>query len=302
MDDDDEAGRTTARLHAAAANVSIPRTLLAAFHEAPPEPTAGQIWRAAWDEVVEVVAIRYVDGTDVSVVPISFETDYADTQAHVLPAIATSLEVAVAAWAGMERHLPVRVLHRCLGAVSGDMTASWPQSVPGARQGRRIVTSIDPRTQHQAELEDHLDSLSEADWAPAGTGVLAQWLREANIGVEELSKTANCSTAQALALRRGQAVVTEREAETLAFLLGRSVAEIIAANPPVPEPLRARLDRPAWRAFVQRLARLRDLPERLAWQAAAYGTLRMAGRETAGDDGAIWDQRLERYFQVTLES
>jgi hypothetical protein len=281
--------------------VKIPSTMLASFHEAPPEPTAGQIWRAAWDEVVELVTITNVAGTEMTVVPITFEARYADSQAYVLPAEATSLGVSVAAWAGMERLLPVRVLHRCLGAVSGEMTPSWPQSVPGSRQGRRIVTPVDPRAEHRAEIEDHLDLLAEADWAPAGSGALAQWLEAASIGVATLGEATGCSPAQGLALRRGQAVVTETEAEALAPLLGRSVADILAANPPVPKPLRARLDRPAWRAFVQRLAALRDLPERLAWQAAAYGTLRMAGRVTAADDEAIWDKRLERYFQATLD-
>ena len=299
---DDDAGRAAARLRAAAENVKMPETVLASFHEAPPEPTPGQIWRAAWDEIVEVVVLRDVGDTDAAVVPVSFDTGFADSRAHVLPRDATTLGVAVAAWAEMERRLPVRVLHRCIGAVAGDMASTWPQSVPGARQGRRIVTPVDPRAEHLAELEDHLDALSEADWAPAGTGLLAQWLRDSQVSIEELSRAAECSTAQALALRRGHAVATEREAEGLAPLLGRSVAEVLAANPPVPRPLRARLDQPVWRALVRRLAQLRDLPEKLAWQAAAYGTLRMAGRETAGDNEDIWDQRLERFFQATLES
>jgi hypothetical protein len=299
---DYDAARAAARLRAAAANVKIPKTMLASFHEAPPDPVAGQVWRAAWDDVVEVVAIRAADGSDVDVIPMSFETGYADSDAHVVPAEATSLGVALAAWTGLERRLPTRVLHRCLGMVSGDMEPSWPESLPGVARGRRIVTPIDPRAEHRAELEDHLDSLSEADWAPAGTGLLAHWLRDAKFSIEELAKATNCAPPHLLALRRGLAPATEEEAECLAPMLGRPVADILAANPPVPEALRARLDRPAWRACVQRLARLRNLPERLAWQGTAYGAMRLAPRETAGDEADVWDKRLERYFQATLES
>lgn len=297
----DDADRAAARLRVAAAGVKIPNSMLAAFNAAPPEPTVGQIWRAAWDGVVEVVAIRDVDGSDVDVIPISFETGYADSHAHVVPAEATTLGIAVAAWTGLERRLPTRVLHRCLGTVSGDMAPSWPESLSGVTRGRRIVTPIDPRAEFQAQLEDQLERLNEADWAPAGTGAVSQWLRDAKISVGELSELADCSPQRALALWRGQAAVTDKEAEGLTELLGRPVAEILAANPPVPKALRARLDRPAWRAFVQRLARLRDLPENLAWQATAYGAMRLAGRETAPADEDIWDQRLERYFQATLD-
>lgn len=64
------------RLRAAAAQMHVPDAVRTAAAAAPGDPRPGQIWRAVWDGVVEVVAIAAVDDTTVHALPVSLETRF----------------------------------------------------------------------------------------------------------------------------------------------------------------------------------------------------------------------------------
>ncbi|HVW80737.1 MAG TPA: hypothetical protein VHB69_07350 [Mycobacteriales bacterium] len=285
-------GDAADRLRRALAPSVLPARVQQAAQTAPPDPQPGQLWRARWEETSELVAVLRVTTDAVEAAPVTLDVEYADNDAAVVPAGESPLGVDTVTWIGLRRVLPMTVLDRFLG--------EWPVKSLMAGTGSVIVNPADPRAEYRAYLEDELDLLAAARWAPTGAGTLAEELRAAGIDPQRLVALLDLAPQEALALLRGRLPVTAEQAETLAPALNRTVEQILAANPAPPAEIVSLLDRPRRRPQVQALARRRGMSEVTARQTAAFGVWRLAARQVGDRTEPAWDARLERYFHVTL--
>jgi len=289
----------------AALKVAVaPPSVSSSFDAPPPTPAPGQIWRANWASVVELVLIRNVVGSNVSLVPASLDTDYADEATLVLSEDETSLSVSVAIWTGLERTLPMRILDRFVGRVFSDVTDShWVFRAIEAERGvlgRLAGNPSDPLCEFRAIIEDSLDELAETALIPEGDNRLGSLIASSTLDMDALSRLLSIPIQQAFNLRRGQSPATGDQAELLAEHLGISVNEVLEANPSLPEGLITCLSDPHRRNQVYQLSILRQIPEPEAWSAAGYGTYALAARQTGEVEEPAWNERLDAYFNGIL--
>lgn len=294
-----------ARLLRAANAVRIPDEVRVALAAEPGDPASGQLWRVRWDEIVEFVLLLEVGEDDVSAAPVSLDDRYADADAVILAPTQTSLAMRLVVWAGLARQLPMCVLDRRLGATHLDVAHSdWADHAGsvGATQGREPVSPLDRVNHIRAGIADAVATLGTAAWAPSGTGELDKLLAAASLGPQRLVDILGVTPQTALALRRGQAAATPEQAEGLAPVLHIPARQILEANPAPPQSLVRRMSRPRRRAQVSRLASRRGIDERNAWLSATYSVGALAARQTGSQAEPAWDQRIDQFFQITLES
>ncbi|MFJ5668485.1 hypothetical protein ACIQAR_22615 [Micromonospora chalcea] len=297
-----ESGART-RLLEALSQERVPDRVLELFKERAGTPCVGQFWRVRWGDVTELVLLLQVDAGEVGVAPASLEDEYADAKTVVLPPALTSLNSPVAVWAGISRTVPVCVLDHQVGEAMFEPAKDWVVSATsqGAARGRPVVSAVDPLAEFRSRLVDAMTTLTEATWAPAGTGRLTQLITAAGITMSELVERLGVAPQRALAIRRGQAAATETEAQALAAVLQMGVADILNANPTLPSELVRELSQPRCRQDVSRLAKRWGRDECEVWQAAAFGVYELAARQTGGAMQPAWAERINRYFAIMLE-
>jgi plasmid maintenance system antidote protein VapI len=261
----------------------VPDEVRAAFEAEPGDPTPGQLWRARWDDVVELVLLLAVGDADVAAAPISLDDRYADEDTVILQRMQTSLATTVAVWTGLARRLPMCVLDRLLGMVDVDVTDNaWIDSAvsAGATRGRAAVGPLDAVNHVRARIGDSIGSLAEATWAPSGTGALGKLLASTSVNPQQLVDLLDVKPQTALAMCRGQRAATPEQAEKLAPVLKMPDQAVLEANPAPPRGLVQRMSRPRRRAQVNQLATRRGVEERSAWLSATYAVYALAARQT----------------------
>jgi plasmid maintenance system antidote protein VapI len=291
------------RLRRAVRDVQVPEATRAMFEAEPGDPLPCQLWRVRWRDFVELVLLVDV-GEDVEATPVSLDDECADETSVVLRAEQASLGTRLAVWAGLARRLPMCVLDRQFGTAAVDVRRpGWVDAAvaAGAERGRAPSSPLDPLVMVRARLVDTMESLSDATWAPSGSGKLADLLASRVLTPQRLVELLDITPQRAMALRRGQSPVTASEAGVLADALSISEQAVLDANPPPPAGLVERMSRPRRRAQVCRLAANRGVNEHHAWVAATYAVYAQAARQTGPGAEAAWDDRIDRYFQVTLE-
>ncbi|MFE7949950.1 hypothetical protein [Streptomyces sp. NPDC057426] len=289
------------RLRAATARLAVPKEVLATAAATPGDPRPGQIWRAVWDDVVEIVAITAVDGVAVFALPISLEPRFHDSQTLLLPASASTLSQPLALWCGLARRLPWCVLDRQVSQLSVQLDAkgSPAQTATDYRYGNPIPSSAAQVSEFRAVLADTMDVLASAHWAPQGSGNLAVLLKQRGLGPADLIQHLGIEPPRALAVLRALTPLTPREAGLLAPILGLPLDDVLAANPPLPDRLVHELSRPARRVQIRRLAQLTGTAEDDARQQALFATLVLAARQERPAE-ADWPARVDRFFDVHL--
>lgn len=292
-------GSPAERLLAAAAAARLPQGVVRAWNGPLPHPAVGQVWRARWDAHHQLVLLTSVTDATVYAAPVSLEVGHADDSTMLLSQDDTTLGVPTALWTSLTRALPVRVLDRFAGQISGTGQALLGGS--SAANGDRAVTALDARVEYRALLDDTMSALASATWVPTGDGTLPAILGAAGLDPVQLIDALQVSPQRALQLLRGQAPLTAQQADQLVARTGRTAEELLAANPALPLDLIARLDRPPRRRQVLELARRRDVPEPVAWQQAAYEAYALAARQTGPGQVATWDDRIDRYFMAALD-
>ncbi|GLW08711.1 hypothetical protein Misp01_38410 [Microtetraspora sp. NBRC 13810] len=292
------------RLMAAVSAVRIPDEVRAVVQAEPGDPAPAQLWRARWGEIVELLLIMEAD-VSVIAMPIMLYDRVADARTLVLTSDQTSLAVTLTVWTDLTHRVPMYVLDRQIGTVAVDVSRSgWEADAiaGGARCGSDPVSAADPRHEVRARLEDAMREFVEAKWAPSGSGDLARLMAAASLSPQRLIDAMGVSPQRALALRRGQVAVEDAEARVLAPLLGITEEAVLEANASPPAALVVQMSRPRRRAQVMRLARKRGISEHSAWLAATYGVNAQAARQTGQSQDPVWEERIDRYFQVTLEN
>ncbi|WP_248962016.1 hypothetical protein [Sphaerisporangium perillae] len=235
--------------------------------------------------------------------PIMLDDRHADARTLILAPDQTSPAVTLAVWTDLARRIPLCVLDRQVGTVTVDVSRSgWEAAAiaGGARWGSDPVSATDPRHDVRAGLDDAVHEFAEAAWAPTGTGELARLLASAAVSPQKLVEVLSVTPQRALALRRGQVPVSDVEATALAPMLGISEQAVLEANASPPAALVVQMSRPRRRAQVVRLAQKRAITEHSARLAATYGVNSQAARQTGQSREPEWDERIDRYFQVSL--
>jgi hypothetical protein len=225
------------------------------------------------------------------VAPVSLD-ESPDETAVLAPSTTNTLGLDLAVWTNDGAEVPVRVLDFKLGELTTNVTDLAP--------GRLNWGPTDPRTLCRARLQDLIDELATAAWAPTGNSSLDLQSTLAGSDVASLKKVLG-STPRVAAFGRGQVSLTPDEAQQLGRLLQVPADDLIAATQPVvPEDLIAAMDQPRIRVLVDQLAERRDQDEVATWQAAAYGVLALAAREHDRRD-ANWSGRIRAYFAAHLQ-
>ncbi|MBT2508524.1 hypothetical protein J7I98_22065 [Streptomyces sp. ISL-98] len=286
------------RLLAAAAQLKVPDAVREAALATPEDPQPGQIWRVAWVDVVELVAITSVSDTAVHAVPVSLETHFHDEKTLLLPAAATTVEQPLALWYGLGARLPWWVLDRQVSQLP-DSLKSPQDGPPGSRRGSAIASPAAPAAEFRAALADALEHFAAASWTPAGSGDLTTLLRKHKLGAHDLVRHLDIEPPRALALLRGQTPLTPDEAAILGPVMGQTQDRVLEANPELPDQLVHQLSRPARRAQIRLLAHRSGTSEQQARLSAAYGAFGLAARQDGGTTD--WSGRLDRFFHVHLD-
>ncbi|WP_258311453.1 hypothetical protein [Streptomyces sp. NWU49] len=290
------------RLVATAAGLKVPDAVRQVATAPPQDPQPGQIWRAVWEDTVQLLLITAVGDDDtLRAVPASFER-YADPDTLLLPAQATTLEQPLALWWGLEATLPWCVLDRQVSELSSRPPAftsrTLADAVPGTQRGSGTAPSA-PTTEYRGVLAGQIAFLASAQWAPYGSGGLNQLFRDHGITAPQLATELKLPPPQALAVWRGQLALTADQAATLAERLEQPASQLLAANPALPLAVVHELNRPLRRKQVKALAAQHDETERDARLRAAYGIYTLAARD---DDRTqpSWKARTDRYFELRL--
>lgn len=170
------------RLHRALAAFRMPDAVVTAWRGDLPAPARGQVWRARWGDVTEIVVVLDVQDMDwIVAAPVSVEVEFVDDTVVVLPAEVSPLGGPIAVWVDLSRPVPVRVLDRQVGAVGDPASLAAPSAA-----GPAIASNLDPRLEVRAGLDDAMDSLAAASRSTASTGTLPSLLTSRGIGLKEL--------------------------------------------------------------------------------------------------------------------
>jgi hypothetical protein len=165
---DEPSQSTMAELVRRASAVRVPDAASAAVREAD-RPNAGpqpsELWRvrpAGGDEAT-LAWVRSVAPTGVTVVPVSFDTDWAGESTLIVPPDSSPLGLPLAVHTEVDLVMdPTGFLDR-LGVLDPDATTEWPT-------GSRIVSALDQRGEYRATLTDTIAGLrAEARLEPAAT-------------------------------------------------------------------------------------------------------------------------------------
>ncbi|MFE6868804.1 hypothetical protein ACFVFS_19865 [Kitasatospora sp. NPDC057692] len=289
------------RLVAVAAGLKVPDAVRRVATEPPQDPQPGQIWRAAWEDVIQPLLVTATEYDTLRAVPASFER-YADGDTLLLPASASTLEEPLALWWSLETTVPWCVLHRQVSELSDRPTyltgRSLADAVAGARWGSNAAMSA-AGNEYRGLLADRVAVLAAARWEPQGTGGLPQLFKDKAITPGDLAAELELLPPQALAVWRGKLPLTPDQATKLAERLGRPADQLITANPALPHEVVHELNRPLRRAQVKALATQYDEAEHDARLRAAYGIFALAARQD-GPAGPNWTARTDRYFELCL--
>lgn len=282
-----------ARLRAALAGAVLPSAVQDAWAASPPDPTSGQLWRARWGTVTQMLLILESSARSVRATPVTFDLGMADDSAGILPATASDLSIPLVVWIDDAASLPLRVLDRFVGVL-----AEQRRRVQDAPRGRPIASAVDERAVQRARGQDAMDVFVSARWAPEGSGTLKEILGRTERS--RLTAALALPDRQVIALLRGRNGVTPEQAELLAPVVGETAEALLASNPPLDEDLVADLDLPVYRAKVNALAKRRGLAELDAWRVVGYTVAGVANRRTEGAAPSLREQ-LDRYFEAVLD-
>jgi hypothetical protein len=252
--------------------------LAQALHAELPTPAAGQLWRAEWDGVVQLLVVVAATDTTTDAMPV-IEADGADdTSLELDPSLLGWRAAVIAAEVAS---VPIRVLDRFLGVVSRnvlDRARAVAAGDPG--DGDPIVSPLDERWGHRAQLHENLVALTEATWVPETAEVgIVELLRAAWDRPSALAKDLGTTPGHATELLTGKRPLNDDERREVGRRLGRDLGP---AAPPA-EVLWA-LDhptvRPSWRAKALRSGTQDTSAFR--WATYANSNFALAARTTGG--------------------
>jgi hypothetical protein len=278
-----------------------------------PDPVRGQLWRASWDDIRQLVLVLRVTGAGTAVVaPVTADPPTSDESSVVLDASLSVLGHAVTVWGGLATEIPFLVFDVMIGTVVPTIVTAAEHVSVGGRQeilpegvsaGTPVESVFDPAAGVRAELSDILERFRDATWAPQAlsSGKPLRELLRGRTDVPALMK----GLAQALGLKppeiidllKGTRPINPGHVPAIARITGLTEQAVLSAASPIPGSLVRELDRPRWRKAL-RARRPRDGSEISARLTVAYGTLALAARQTGPAAADPWPQRIRHYLDT----
>lgn len=236
----------------------------------PRDPAAGDVWRATWNDIAQLVLVIAVNEDDdmVKVAAVG-ELDAADDQS--VPIDEQVLGWPAVALLGVHARIPTRTLYM----LHGQSVPLEPQEV-----AEPVVSVTDLRSLEHATFHENLAHLTEATWVPAhATGSLAEQLRAMWSRPSQLAQALDIGNTEARELIQGKRAPTPTEAAALAGLG-------VDASGVAPPPANAiwAVDRPQFRQHWRDLADKSGVSEAdYRWTAYTDGQFALAARHTGAD-------------------
>jgi len=273
-----------------------------------PDPAPGQLWRAAWDEIAQLVLVIEVSRPGTAVVaPVTIDPPAADDTSVVLDADVTVLDHVATVWGEIAAPVPLRVFDLLIGAVAAAVATAVEQVAAGhrtvlpagVRVGDPVTSPFDPAAEVRAELSDDLERLGAALWALAGSDT-AQTLRDLlgkSLDLSALQVALGLDLPAVIGIVMGKRPVTPEQAAAVAAVTGLAAEQVLAAVSPLPVELVSELDHPRWRTAL-RTRRQPGQSEAAARLTVAYGVLALAARQTGQTSAPSWPQRVRQYLAI----
>jgi hypothetical protein len=275
------------------------------------DPARGQLWRALWDDVAQLVLVLRLADTGTAVVaPVTTDPPACDESSVVVSADLTMLGHTATLWGGLAMEVPFLVFDLLVGdlapavvdAAEHVAVGGGAETLPeGVSAGTPVVSPFDPAAEVRAELSDTLERLRGAAWAPQALGS-GKSLRELLRGrsdvpalMEELTRALGLGLPDVLSILMGKRPVTPEQAPAIARVTGLAEEQVLSAVSPLPAGLVSELDRPRWRKAL-RAQRRSGESETAARLTVAYGTLALAARQTGPASAPCWPQRIRQYL------
>jgi len=243
-----------------------------------PQPAAGQLWRAEWDGLVQLLLVLAATDTTTETVPVIEAEAADDTCVEIDRALLGWRAALLAAEAAT---LPIRVLDLFLGMVDDEVVARVHRVADGeVGDGDPIVSPLDERWGHRVQIHENLAALAEATWVPhtAEPG-LVDLLRSTWSRPKLLADDLGITPGQATAILAGERPLNDDQRREVGHRLGR---EIGPAAPP--DDVVWAIDhptlRPSWRAKARRAGR-QDSPA-FRWETYSNSNFALAARTTGG--------------------
>lgn len=268
--------------------------LSAVFNAPISDPEPGEIWRAAWDGIVQLVLVTAVDDSTMSAVPLSPDVELGDDQT-VLFEPGPPLMYSLGAWCGLQQTLPIRVLDVPVSIVG-------PADLESIRTGMSatapVTSALDDRHQVRTLMADRMAELAAASWLPstAPTIELGERFRERGLTPSKLAIELGVTPGDVTALARGDRVPTRDQAEILSTLLAIEVEQLLVVR--VDPDLVWALDRPKFRRRLAERGVAQNESDEAIWRLqVATAKLPVAARTTrSSDPRRRWMGLIETYL------
>lgn len=268
--------------------------LSAIFNAPVTDPEEGEIWRATWASVVQLVLVTEVGDSTISAVPLSPDVEFADDETVVLDP-GPPLTHSLGAWCGLQQTLPIRVLDSAVARVG-------PADLEAIRIGlgaAATVTSVfDDRHQVRTLMADRMAELAAASWLPSTAPAieLGERFRERGLTPSKLAIELGIAPGDVTALARGDRVPTRDQAEILSTLLAVEVEQLLVVR--VDPDLVWALDRPKFRRRLAERGIAESEPDEAMWRLQmATAKLPVAARATGpSDPRRRWMGLIETYL------
>lgn len=265
-------------------------------------PGPGSIWRARWDDIVQLVLVDTApdDSNRVRVTPVGIGDEDADETTVVVPAEETELNEPLSIWVTLTADVGAIILDRQVATMktyrSVDEVAVAAEA--GAlRCGYMVANESSPRLAQKKVLEYTIQALTHAARLRGGQGTLQERLK--GIALSDLASALDGDTPLAVKLKRGKVALAESQAERVAEALGVRAEELLDANPAPPERLVPIVN--DWRrgTTLRAIARRRQEPESEVFKHLAQSVLGLAARGEKRDE-VDWAGRVDTYLQMGL--
>lgn len=266
-----------------------------------PEPVAGQVWRATWDDAVADIYITRAHDDTVRFLPITAYSPAIANPLAYLSADESPLGYASAVWREDEREIPIFVLDGCFGSVAEIQVE--PPSPPQSDLSE-AARAADPGWQLQLSMERQLDDLAAATWIPQGqpVGPIRDLLRDAGLTLRQLSQQVSMPEDLLVRINTSSWWLNQATASSLSDALGVPVTSLphrapFATDPELPRAINA----PARRASFRQKSLREGITEAQVRFAAANELLLAAARRSAPgvSEHDKWNHFLDMYFEAT---
>jgi hypothetical protein len=248
-----------------------------------PDPAAGQIWKATWDRITQLILLIDVSDTTVTAAPVSPDAELADDAAVVLSEDMGPFAYDVVVWLGLATDLPIRTLELLLG----DVTEEGRGLLAGdGGAGAPITHPLDERAQLRDAIAERMDTLGRATWVPEAVEPvdLLEASKAKGFTLSKLAPLVDLEPGDLLALFRRDRAITHDVASRLGPLLGLEEEALTGSHQIDPDLVWA-FDRPSLRRPLRERAAREGYEDEAAFRVhVATSELAFAARQTATRD------------------